>query len=574
MYNCNTPFHRFFMRFLCPVAATAVYAFFSFSAAAQTVPQSALSASTSAQRALDTMSEYRRQQDIKDLRREYEERRKVAPKEETAAKGNIQLDEPLVKLKYLDFDKSMVLPYRFLQNLKKRYEGKTVSLRDIQNIVKTVNKKYAMDGYITSRAYVSPQDISRGRLLVNLFEGREGKLFVSGNSYLKEQYIKTALGLSADEVLNIRRIEKSIFVFNAAGEAKVRALLKPSEKVGYTDIEAVTQEAQRVQINAFTDNAGQKENGYYRGGLFASVRKILPVDYVSDKINAGAIASHGTEAYFLSYDITEPWLNTTWTFGMDWSETEIVEGDLKNLDVNGDFYDYYVSLKKPVFAAENDVANLGASAHVKRSATHISDYRIQDVDTDTAGVFADNLYLFPHGYFYNRLEATHAVRINKGNRNFWHYNYDGELQVGFLDAYAVNLKGHAQYADEDNMPSSEQIQLGGTGSVRGYPEGMLIADKGFAVQTELKREIPLNRWKLSNTEGFVFYDFGRLYSAEDLQYKDNNEKFIQSTGFGVRSEFLKRFSLSLTAAFPLTKHEFNHNRREVRVLFNIQAKLY
>lgn len=192
MHYFITPPSGFFTRFLCTVVSAAVCAFFSSSSFAQTVPQSALSASTSAQRARDTMSEYRRQQDIKELRREYQERQKVSPKEETEAKGNMRLDEPLVKLKYLDFDKSEILSYRFLQNLKKQYEGKTVSLRDIQNIVKTVNKKYAMDGYIDASA--------NGGIFINETKGDMNvRRFVSRNGDINMSLDAGILGVPLNE---------------------------------------------------------------------------------------------------------------------------------------------------------------------------------------------------------------------------------------------------------------------------------------------------------------------------------------------------------------------------------------
>ena len=101
----------------------------------------------------------------------------------------------------------------------------------------------------------------------------------------------------------------------------------------------------------------------------------------------------------------------------------------------------------------------------------------------------DSLKLFAGGYLYNQLSVTKGAKLFDGTRSFWRFNYNGEFQQSFLDDFALNVKAKAQYTEQDFLPSSEQFQIGGVNSVRGYTEGMLVGDKGFAVMNELQYDI-------------------------------------------------------------------------------------
>ena len=199
--------------------------------------------------------------------------------------------------------------------------------------------------------------------------------------------------------------------------------------------------------------------------------------------------TEGSNAFFGSFDIPEPVFDSRIGFGADYSDTEIVGGDLKALDVTGNFYNYYFYVKRPVYVTDSFVNNLNFTANFKNGASYIGDFRTQKVYTDTLSLSWDSLKLFAGGYLYNQLSVTKGAKLFDGTRSFWRFNYNGEFQQSFLDDFALNVKAKAQYTEQDFLPSSEQFQIGGVNSVRGYTEGMLVGDKGFAVMNELQYDI-------------------------------------------------------------------------------------
>lgn len=536
--------------------------------------QSALPAA-GMQRMSESIQDYKRSSEIQRLQKEYQNRQKSEKAEDVKQKETSETQKPeksVMTIQHLLFDKTDVLKPEFLESLQQEYEGKAVSLTDIKNITVKINEAYKKQGYITSRAYIPEQDIEEGQLKIGLFEGKIGAYLMAENALTSKDYIEEQLNIPTGSVLNITEIEKQILWFNAANDAKMRLALQPSQKKGATDIETIIEEPKRFSVTAFTDNAGQKETGYYRGGIFAGVRNVSQIDMIRDQLNFGGVASRGSKSLFGSYSFTEPYAGTTWTVGMDWSDTDIVGGDLKGLDIEGNFYNYYLSVKKPVWVTEQSVTTASLTGNIKKGATWISDFKTQEVNTDTITAAADNLYIFNGGYLYNQLAATHAARINIGTSKFWHYNYAGEGQANMGLGFVANVKARAQYSNDNFLPSSDQFQVGGVNSVRGYPEGMLVGDKGYTVQTEIKRDIKVKVPHVDRTEGFVFYDFGKAYSAESGDLANTNEAFISSTGVGTRVDFMERLTGTLTAAFPLKRHEFNHDRKGVKFLFYVQAK--
>jgi hemolysin activation/secretion protein len=488
-----------------------------------------------------------------------------------------QKKEQVLILKNLEISPSQVLSPAFLENLRAKYEQKPLSIDNIKGIVSDINTQYQQDGYLTSRAFVPAQHINKGHLKINLFEGTIGSLKLKENGIPSAAYVKTFLDISEGSVLNIPDIEKRVLLFNAVNDTKMRIALMPAEKVGATDIEGLFDPIQTFSVSAFTDNAGQKETGYYRFGSFVNINTLLPIDILKDKLNFGGIFSKGSKALFASYAVTEPWQKTTWTIGVDWSNTDIVGGDLRGLSITGNFYNYSLGVKRPVFVRENFVTNLSLSGNIKSGATYISDFKTQDVNTDTATLSVDFIYIFTQGYLYNALSFTQAMRISDGDSHFNHYNWAGETDMVFGQGWGTHIKGNIQFSEDDFLPSSDQFQVGGVNSVRGYPEGMLVGDRGGVLMMELRKEWEKPVRHIDKATGFAFMDMGKAWSSESGTLRNENEAFIYSAGFGVKVNLFEKLTAHLTFAFPLKKHNFNKDRdalEGMRALFFVQTQIW
>jgi hemolysin activation/secretion protein len=122
-------------------------------------------------------------------------------------------------------------------------------------------------------------------------------------------------------------------------------------------------------------------------------------------------------------------------------------------------------------------------------------------------------------------------------------------------------KNIAQYSN-NALVSSEQFQIGGPISVRGYPVAEYVGDKGFYSSPELSLPIyGLNKdWKVpQNQESWydttrivLFYDWAtaRLNRVGTGEKKDHT---IRGWGYGLRFNLRDNLTFRVEVGYPLGK---------------------
>lgn len=96
-------------------------------------------------------------------------------------------------LKQVELPESQVLSKEELQKITGGYEGKEVTLDDLYALVSKINGLYQEKGYLTCRAFLAPQTIREGKVKIDLVEGKNGQVEVTGNRSTREKYITDRL---------------------------------------------------------------------------------------------------------------------------------------------------------------------------------------------------------------------------------------------------------------------------------------------------------------------------------------------------------------------------------------------
>jgi len=76
------------------------------------------------------------------------------------------------------------------RSLYQAYLGREVSFNDLEAIAEKIKGKYAQNGFVTSMAYIPPQDIMSGRIEIKVIEGKVGKIKVEGNRWFSASLIE------------------------------------------------------------------------------------------------------------------------------------------------------------------------------------------------------------------------------------------------------------------------------------------------------------------------------------------------------------------------------------------------
>jgi hemolysin activation/secretion protein len=152
-----------------------------------------------------------------------------------------------------------------------------------------------------------------------------------------------------------------------------------------------------------------------------------------------------------------------------------------------------------------------------------------------------------------------------------------EANVTRIQSFPLNfsllLNGSALYTG-NRLPSSEQFQVGGMGSVRGYSAGEFSGDSGVAATAELR--IPIfgqNLAKYIQLAGF--YDCGRLWITNAALNGEEaiNGISLQGAGAGLRIAFAPYFQMKVDWAKSVGSQEPHEKSDRDNGIWYVQATL-
>jgi hemolysin activation/secretion protein len=477
--------------------------------------------------------------------------------------GSVQIQEPKFQANKIVLENVTIFTDEEMREITQPYEGKELTLDDLQKIVEAINTKYREKGYLTSQAYVPPQDVNNGVINIQVVEGHVGKLCVTGNQFYRTRTVLRDLDLKQGAVLNIRQLEHDLNASNRFNNFHVKANLSPGEKTGETDIRIDETEKQPWQISPTFDNQGRPFIGFYRGGVAVRNDSLLGF---GDQLNVQTNFADGTTLALGSYFV--PIGSHGDQIGINYGYSR-VDLDLRTAgqpNIDGIANTLGFSWIHPFDEDRVWTGDLGFEG--RRIVSRIDGVTDPTDPTSRVGIRAFtaglNFNKFDKwGRTFARLESSTSIAFLGGNTAFWKAN-------GYLNRFfslpwnnTLMIRAFGQYSPTD-LPSAEAMQIGGAYSVRGYTEGLIIGDRGFNITVEDRWPIPflshVSPWLNERLQGAVFYDFGRVWTDKsNINFVSNqyNRTALMSVGVGLRARLTQYLQGFLDLGYGL------HNRNAI-----------
>jgi len=457
-----------------------------------------------------------------------------------------------------------------IDKLVKKYENRQLSMGQMQKIADLISGIYRSKGYPTSRAYIPVQSIrAEGVLIIRVVEGTVGEVTVRGNKFFKSSIYKKKLNLKPGESFNYTDFQRALTLINEKPDRFVKATLLPGKVQGSTDIVLDAKDRLPIHAGYTYDNYGSRYIGRLRqsfdftdNNLFGfddqlyfketrardsllmteSGRYLLPIN---NGLDLGLVASYartklGREftpidsigkatilgAYLNQVLVSDSALDLRFNLGFDYKEirnfligTEVSRDDDRLVKAGLDL-DYTDNWGRTLLTGEID----------------------QGIPNIMGGL---------------RAKDSRATRVGAG----------GEFTKGVFNLYrsqpmpfssSLLLKNNAQISN-NTLLSSEEFQVGGPYSVRGYASGEYAGDSGIYSAAEWafpyyfipkKFNIPFFKANLYDAARFVlFYDWSETYINHPLS-TENKERALNSAGFGFRFNF-KYVTAKAEFAYPI-----------------------
>jgi hemolysin activation/secretion protein len=380
------------------------------------------------------------------------------------------------------------------------WTGRAIGPAELQSARDALTLHYVDAGYFTSGALIPDQDVSEGSIRVEIVEGSLEDIEIEGNERFRDFYLRERLELGGSTPLHVPTLERRIRLLQQDDRiGRIDASLRPGERIGEARLEVSVQEDDALHGSLETSNYIAPSLGDIRGRFEAGHSNVLGVGDELWMLVGGYEAGPEFEA---GYRVPVTRYDATIGISGRWSESELVDRLGEELDVEGEFWNFEIDLRQPVYRTpELDLA-VGLTTALRQSNTRILGEEINEVGPRTR-VLVLRFYqeLFWRGgnqvlaarsttnFGLEGLGSTHSKRSDIPDSRF--VSWLGQVQwLRRFDPWNVELliRGDIQLSN-DPLLGLEQYSAGGHYTVRGYRENQLVRDQGYSSAAELRLPI-------------------------------------------------------------------------------------
>jgi hemolysin activation/secretion protein len=455
-------------------------------------------------------------------------------------------------VRQLRFTPSEIFTAAELDAFAREHEGRELALADLQNLAASINAAYRQRGVVTARAVLPPQDVSTGVIEIRLVEGRLGGIRLDGNASTTSGYITSRIRLKPGDLVDLPALEQDLLRFNRTNDVQLRAKLAPGSVFATTDLELAATEPQRHQARLFVDNGGSRSSGEWRGGLAYFNRSLLGY---RDELALSSTQSGGQHSYAVNYGVPVNRSGGRLSAGYFKDYSHILHGPYATLDISGESASIVLSLRQPLHIAKAMQVDLLAGAKERKTDNWASGAFLNRTDTLDGSIGAEIQHADAQGYWVGSYSYTRGSAKELERTGYWYGRGWLRRQQKLTGDWSLAASLSFQNTSNELLPVSEQLIIGGEGTVRGYPVGTYAGETGYTLTAELHH--PLGAAPLGDgvpplaASGFFFVDFGHVRPYRPPSSVLRGHEQLTGAGWGVNAAIGKRISSRMALAYAL-----------------------
>jgi hemolysin activation/secretion protein len=466
------------------------------------------------------------------------------------------------------------------------YLGPDRTTEDVERARAALEKAYQDKGYQTVTVQVPPQQVRNGVVVLQVIEGKVGRLRIRGSRYFSLSEIKKrAPSLAEGTVPNFNDVTRDIVALNQLPDLRVTPTLRAGIEPGTVDIDLNVKDTLPLHGNLELNNRNSPDTTSLR---------------IDGAISYNNFWQLGHSAGF-SFQIAPERLSDAEVFagyylarfpGAEWF-TLLLQGTKQNSNVST-LGSIVVAGRGSIFGARA-IFSLPPGKDFYESISSGFDWKHFDQRVGlTTGALTSPVTYYPVSTVYTAtwvpkgsetdLDAGITFGIRglgskdnqfdnsrfKASGNFIYFRGDLSHTHDLPGGGQIYVKVQGQVADQP-LINSEQIAGGGLSTVRGYYEAEVLGDNGIFGTLELRSPSLLgwmakkeDEWRL-----YAFLDAGTLTIRDPLPQQIDVFD-LASWGFGTRIQLYQHLNGSLDIGVPMISSQ-NTTVHEVRFIFRLWA---
>lgn len=405
-----------------------------------------------------------------------------------------------------DIAGAKIIPPGALNGITASYAGKCLTLEQINALLAEIGNWYLDLGYVTTRAYLPPQDLTSGVLRIVVVEGRAEELRFRPDQPVRRRLV-TAFPRVKDEVLNIRDLEQGLDQLNRLPSNDAKLKLEPGTQIGGTTVIIENASAKPYRFSYTEDNSGSKSTGVRQRTLGVEIDDPLGLNdawTLQFKPNASGSEDFGSRT--LSGSASVPYGYWTLGYSESWFRyVSTIQATTQSYRSTGISRQRKAALERVVFRGQDSKASLEGALIHKETRNFIADTLLetQSRKLSIAGLTLRHSTRLGGGTFnasagYEQglrilgAKKDHQIAANDPRAQFHKWSADVSYARPF-QAGERNFNASTSVSGQwspHTLFGSERVSVGGLSSVRGFKEENASGDVGGYLRNELSWYAP------------------------------------------------------------------------------------
>ncbi|QEY58324.1 ShlB/FhaC/HecB family hemolysin secretion/activation protein [Pseudomonas sp. C27(2019)] len=531
------------------------------------------------------LSRERQERLLQEQQRRFDELQSLPSREVSVPSLPADDSSACLQVDSIELNGADVLSQRQRTRLLQPFVEQCLTANDLNRLLNDITNAYLKRGYVTTRAYLPPQDLQDGVLQIQVIEGRLES--INGGDLSSALEISMSSPAKVGERLNLRELEQLIDQLSRLPSRQVSLELAPGDEVGGSNVVLQGQKLKPWRVALNRHNDGQRSTGEQQWGLSfvwdspLGLADQLSVrgsgDTVSDKYKHSA--THG-----LSYSLPYGWWTFNYVYNHSYYRTKThAQGFSFVLD--GVSTTHALSAERVVHRDALSKTAFSVGLNHLRSRNYLDNQRL-DVSSQR---LTEQQISFSHGrrigsafinvdLGYQRgigaLDAQRAGRpqgwepVARYNKYTLTASYLHPFQL-FGERFSFDSVFSAQRS-EDVLFSPQRFSLGGLYSIRGFKEQTVTGDSGFYLRNQLRWTRPVTlEWLRPVVQEYSLtaaYDMGAIRGDT---YNDEQSGRLASHAFELSARG-QHLAASITAAQTLSRPNAI-KRKERPIYFRVEV---
>ena len=451
--------------------------------------------------------------------------KKLQPKIEVPAIGVACRD-----IKIITINGASSIPDWKRKSITGEFINRCLNVGDIERLLAEITKYYVDHGFITTRAYLPPQDLSKGQLEILVIEGVVGQILIEDGNTKSISKLNIFPGVEGS-LLNLRDLEQGIDQINRLSSNSAQLDIQPGAKPGTSNVLVRNQPRSPIHFGMAIDNQGSESTGAVQTGLSVTTDNLLGFDEMFSVSHRESTPNNYERQYSDSdnLNLSIPFGYTTLSLGTSHSRyaslirvpsgLELISSGTNKID--------NVRLDRVMYRDQSTRASLAATLTTKAAQNYLDQQLLRvssrnltvlDLDSNINTSFAGGVLSLDLGYAQG-LNSMGAL-TDMDNLPDWAARAQfSKFKTGFnftrpfrmLNKEAGFTSQLSAQKANNTLYGSEQIAIGGLYSVRGFVKNTLSGDDGYYLRNEIFIRQPVSIGDQTvSTRIYLGYDTGQV----------------------------------------------------------------